>query len=694
MISQYLCDCFRAGIAFVVFVPLFVFPGYILGEAADVFRFRSHGFLTRVCLSLGFSVAITPIILFMLWTVSIQWAIAAYYLSAAIGIGFILKNRRRISQIRIPGVLVLIGVAWILIVLFSLVDFPIGNGLYVNGVSNPDHAYRVEIIAHLARSANLPPSFPFLAGDLGKVTLRYHYFWFMVCGMIPTLTGWRIGARDALIASVVWIGILLLAVIALYWKFFFHARDTLRNSIASIPVLLLGGLQGAAFWGLFFLHGCYRGSWRFPYATLTWIEPLGQITYWFDSCLWVPNHVAAVLASLVAMLALYVIPHAANWRQRAVLIVLAGFSLASTVGLSVFVGMPFFAFLGVLCVYHLFKAPRRRLWIELASALGLAVFLVAPYLLTIRAPAGSPPPLVFSVRPSRFVDIHIIAQHLPDITPLGRQLLYLVAEPLVVFFELGMMAVVAIWAFARCKSEPSKEARDRDNLVGLFAFITIVLVLFVSSGPISGGGNDLGWRAPLGTLFLLVFYGVMFFDVWRSKGLASLLPSWACKFRPMLVLLVVLGFGTTLTEFLVLRFASVVNITREEAVHTADLRAALDFLRHNSAPEAVVQLNPEKDNAVYSGLFMERRTALRAGDMVFYHHSGFDSGLIRQTENAIEPIFADAGLKFEQVQQSCASLGIDYLVFQPGDTVFNDDRSWIWRVAPLYVNQSVRVYRC
>jgi hypothetical protein len=219
-------------------------------------------------------------------------------------------------------------------------------------------------------------------------------------------------------------------------------------------------------------------------------------------------------------------------------------------------------------------------------------------------------------------------------------------------------------------------------------------VLFVGSGEISGGTNDLGWRAPLGSLFFLTFYGVLFFDGWRRNGLRFLTPAWANKLSPLLVLLIVFGFATTLTEFFLLRFYSVVSAERETGVHTADLRTALDFLRHNSALNAIVQLNPDKDDPVYSGLFMERGTALRAGGNIFYHYNAIDPELISETESNIEPIFEDAGLPFNQIQQECSALGIDYLVFQPVDGVFTDKRSWIWQHTPFYANPGVRIYRC
>jgi hypothetical protein len=696
MILQYLWDYLHAATAFLLFIPLFVFPGYVLGETTGIFRFRSHGFLTRTCFSLGFSVAIAPIILFFLWAASIQWAIAGYFLSAAIGIGLMLKNRQRILQIKIPKAITFIGAAWTLIVLFSLVDLPVGSGLYINSVANPDLSYRVEVVAQLARTVKLPPLSPFSAGISAMVVLRYHYFWLMLCGIIPKITDWRIGARDALVASVIWIGFLLLAVVGLYWKLFFNVRDALRKSIASIPVLFLGGLQGPMFLAMIFLYRWRRNVWQLPRPTLTWLELKGQITNWLDSLLWVPHCVAAVLASLCALLALHEMHKVSDWRKRLILMLVASLSLASTIGLSIFICVPFFMYLGILCIHQLFKAPGRRLWIELASALLLAILLIAPYLLSIREPAGSPFPLAFCIRPSDFAT-HL-AKHIPSITPLGRQLLNLATEPLVFFYELGMMAVIAIWAATRGNVKLSEEKRNQNRLIGLFVLITALTALFINSENASGragGTNDIGWRTPLGALFFLTFYAVWFFEGWRKNRLSAIFPSWGHKLRLPLMLLIVLGFGTTFTEFMLLRFYFVVHNTHEVGTHTEDLRTGLDFLRHHSAPEAVVQLNPGKGNALYSGFFMERGTALREADTASHFINNAASPNLRlQVENEIKPIFENPELQFDQVQQRCSTLGINYLVFQPDDAVFANNRSWIWRFAPFYANQSVRVYRC
>jgi hypothetical protein len=609
----------------------------------------------------------------------------------------LLKNLRRARQLRIPGVLAFIGAAWFLIALFSLIDLPLGSGLYVSALANPDNSYRVEVVAQLAHTSRLPPFSPFFAGKSETMLLRYHYFWFMLCGMIPKLTGWRIGARDALNASIAWLGYLLLAMVGLYWKFFFKVRDALRKSIASVPVLLLGGLQGPAFFVSIFVHRWHRGLWQLPLPAVTWIDGWGQITYWLDSLLWAPHCVAAALASLGALLALYEMSKTADGRQRAVLMLAASLGLASTVGLSVFVCVPFFAYLGVLCVYRLFKAPGGRLWMELAFAAGLAVLLIAPYLVSLREPVGAAFPLALSIRSSNFANL--IAEHMHGITAPGRQFLNLAAKPLVFFYELGMMAVIAICAAARLTVMRGEEERNRNRMILLFVSITTLIALFVSSRGISGVSNDLGWRAPLGALFLLIFYGVWFFAGWRKDGLQSLFPSWARQLRPALKLLIVLGFATTVTEFMLLRFYYVANNTREAGAYTENLRAGLDFLRHNSAPEAVVQLNPEKDDPTYSGLFMERGTALRQTDdnshRASSHFVDAASPELRLWEkDEIEPIFDDTGLQFGQVQQRCSTLGIDYLVFQPDDAVFADNISWIWRVAPLYANRSVRIYRC
>ncbi|MGA2349453.1 MAG: hypothetical protein ABSF70_03390 [Terracidiphilus sp.] len=579
-----------------------------------------------------------------------------------------------------------------LIVLFSLVDLPVGNGLYVNSVASLDNSYRVEVVAQLARTSQLPPLSPFFAGNSSAVVLRYHYFWFMACGLIPKLTGWQIGARDALNASVVWLGFLLLAVLGLYWKLFFKVKHALRQSVASVPVLLLGGLQGPIFLVLVLLSRHSKGSWQLGRHTLTRIDWLGQITYWLDSLLWVPHCVASVLAALIALLALYEMHKSASWRERMVLVLAASFSLASSVGLSVFVCVPFFAYLGLLCAWQLFKGRDRRLGFELACALGLSVLFIAPYLWSMRAPAGSPFPLALSMRPSALAGD--LAMHVHDITPAARQLLNLVIEPVIFFFELGMMAVIAVWAFAWRKPGLDAEGRNRDNLIGLFVLVTTVIVLFVNSIELSGGTNDLGWRAPLGALFFLIFYGVRFFDGWRSDGLRSLFSSWASMLRPVFVILIVLGFATTFTEFMLLRFYFVVDNTRETGDHTYDLRVAMDFLRHVSYPEAVVQLNPTRENAIYSGLFMERGTVLREAGIDSHFDRAIPLDLRLSEENEIKPIFENTGLHFDQIQQRCTDLGINYLVIRSGDAGFSDVHSWVWQVTPIFADQSVRIYRC
>ena len=66
-----------------------------------------------------------------------------------------------------------------------------------------------------------------------------------------------------------------------------------------------------------------------------------QIASWLDSILWVPNHLASMLASTGALLLLWRSRQSASFRQRLTAMLLAGAAIASAFGLSVYVAVGF-----------------------------------------------------------------------------------------------------------------------------------------------------------------------------------------------------------------------------------------------------------------------------------------------------------------------------------------------------------------
>ena len=122
-----------------------------------------------------------------------------------------------------------------------------------------------------------------------------------------------------------------------------------------------------------------------------------QITSWVASLLWVPHHVAALIACFVAFLLLR---HQADIHRRWATgpVIVAGMAFASAAGMSVYVTFTFV----VAVALWLLALITRKGWLEVAMFVGagaVALLWALSYLLGLRGPAGGAAFVEFAVRP-------------------------------------------------------------------------------------------------------------------------------------------------------------------------------------------------------------------------------------------------------------------------------------------------------
>ena len=149
---------------------------------------------------------------------------------------------RPIKACRSVRVLLVVAVAWFAIGIFSLIDLQIGEKLYFPVVSY-DNTLRTAITAAISRTG-VPPQNPyFFPGN--PVALRYHYFWFLLCSLIDQAGGALVSPRHAIIAGKDWCGIGLIAIIALYMRFF-QSKGPVRlerRMLIAVALLSVTGLD-------------------------------------------------------------------------------------------------------------------------------------------------------------------------------------------------------------------------------------------------------------------------------------------------------------------------------------------------------------------------------------------------------------------------------------------------------------------
>ena len=134
----------------------------------------------------------------------------------------------------------------------------------------------------------MPPSNPFFAHP--ATPLRYHYLWMLLCSL--PLKIFHLSARHLAYAGVIWCGIGLMCVVAIGLKFLLASQTAIaRKTLIAVALLGVTGLD--------ILPTLYIAAVRRQWlADMEWWNQ-AQITSWAASLLWVPHHVAALIACFV-----------------------------------------------------------------------------------------------------------------------------------------------------------------------------------------------------------------------------------------------------------------------------------------------------------------------------------------------------------------------------------------------------------
>src|SRR5579864_5874048 len=124
-------DLIATSVAFALFALFIFIPGYVFGWLVDVFDFRHRGLLARFAISTPLSIAVFPILTYLLW----RWSLAAAWtLYAVCWIAFLLllvhERHLWLSKPRGSkrvGILLAIVAGWVVVGMLCLVDMQIGN---------------------------------------------------------------------------------------------------------------------------------------------------------------------------------------------------------------------------------------------------------------------------------------------------------------------------------------------------------------------------------------------------------------------------------------------------------------------------------------------------------------------------------------------------------------------------------------
>lgn len=681
--------------ASLAFLPFVVAPGYVVGWALDLFEFRQRRPILRLILAVTLTIAICPMLSYLLARF-LEPGLWAFYIGVFAFFAVLLVKEARRTKLQSVSKFIWIALGllavWGVIAVASLDDLQIDHELYPPLVAY-DHAVRTVMTSALAR--HVPPNNPFFAN--AGAPLRYHYLWLFFCSLPMKVL--HLSPRYVVYAGVVWCGVSLLCSVALGVKFLLGVQsDIERATLLAIGLLCVTGLD--------ILPTIY-----IRLAGRAWIADMErwndvQITSWAGSVLWVPHNVAALVACFFAFLLLR---HQADTRRWAAApVIVAGMAFASAAGMSVYVTFTFVIAVGL----WLLASITRKDWFEVVIFTGaglLALLWALPFLLDLGGPGAGAAFSEFGLRPFS-LGVEIIRKlGLNPQTQFALALTNFAFLPINYMLELGFFLVVGILRLRKLV-RGQIEASANELAAWTLVATSFLIGTFLCSSTTNK--NDLGWRCFLPAQLILLLWGTtLVHDYWfqRSTVKSHATPQSASHLwtRAAVGTLLILGLlGTTYQVWMLRMFPVLLDrgVIAGAGINWVDpdqfgkrayaFRSAYQILDAEMPSSAVLQANPATVHPVLHMLYSGRDSAAATpmGDPLCGTAFGGDPVLCVQRGRRIAELFElpNGG----NLDATCREYGIDAIVVENSDPVWQEPASWIWYRTPAVANDYVRAFRC
>ena len=666
-----------------VFALALVTPGYCAGWWLNVCRFRSCGLREQMAWSvvLSFGVGTLPLV-GIVWLGGIAAGEAALVVLGVVAAVIFWRHRPRVDvsprEFRTGA---LVSIAWVAIVVLSLIDLGLGTRLWMS-VTSYDHGLRTAFVDAVMRTG-VPAVNP-LYWPGHDVTLRYYYFWYVTCGVVARLA--HISARQALIASCVWPMFGVGAMLALFGRYMLAWRgDRLRRRWwISIALLSVTGLDifVAVFNGL---SSSFQGD-------MEWWS-IDHVASWVDTFLWVPHHAAALICCLLALLMLWMASGEPSTRERVKLTLIAGLSLAGAFGLSTYVAVATGLLLAVWICWSAIFENSQKILAPAAFATLVAGLVLTPYLMQLLhhepgAGTGVTRVLGFGIRQMMDPDLLqgvAAIQRLQVSHPFGAE--QLVAGVLLIpgyVIEFGFFAVVLV-----LMQRSQTEKTDGEKTLLLWTWIGLVAATFLRSRIIAT--NDYGLRAILLPQFLLLPLAVGVLE--RGSG-------WL---RKALLGLAVIGICGSVYQVVMLRTFLPWHekhgdlLMADLAERNYALRDAYSALRGRLPVTARLQYD------VSDGGYFGQAQMLQVNHQVITEEKncnvsfGGEASACPGIQAVVGRLYPAKGQQAPSAAEAvglCSALGADALVATRWDSAWATPDSWVWRLPVLVEKPDARILAC
>jgi hypothetical protein len=679
------------------FSLVLVAPGYLIGLASNVLDFRRAGISERLLLALAISAAVSPYAINILCRfLSVGIVSALFILTGAAFIARLLLEWRRrdytfhIEMHRTTKIAIGLVLVWIVIGILVLPDMQLGQKIY-STVSTFDYSVRSPLIASALRTGS-PPANPFFYPG-HYVPARYFYYWNVLCA-IPAFIS-RGNTRVTLYASCLWSGLLLASMIPIYLKHFLEQTSKLR-------VATVVGMAMLAVTGLDLIPTVLICVFKYmhPHPDMEWWDP-GQIASWLDEFIWVPHHVASLVACLAAYLFLWKATRKAEGATRIWLIALAAFGFSSAAGLSVFVAFAFGLFIFTWVVYLLLRG-RLSAAVLHGTAGALALLLSIGY---IRDLLGSGT----SIGGSSGASGHFVAFALREIPFLfdfhnafANFCVWAVLASMVLSIELGVYLLIGL-AQATCDWRRWRTLSEAQKAFWVMGGSSVFIILFLRSTVLRS--NDLAWRSGMVLQFVLLLWAAVYLTNRFSTHREAPARGWSDEqiLGVMIYTLLAIGVASTIYQLAMLRVYALLSdrYSWTDFIDVANghdafvLRSAYSELDRITPANAVVQYDP--DSKLITQMLVYSRYQQAAGDFSCNTNFGGSAAECAPVQAGLHAIFdPDLGHNSSkaEIDKICQSLHIDVLLVNSRDPIWNRKDSWVWQATPIVQNQDVRAYRC
>jgi len=711
--------CLRCVFAF---AAVLLAPGYCLAWAINLLGFRERTAGERLAWGVALSFGVMTVASVesgkytSLYTVCWLASLCAVCLLVILAQQLLRHPQNSESRWALPGLI--LTAAWAFFAIFELVDVNVGNHLYLS-VTIFDHALRTAFVDAVSRTG-IPPMNP-LYWPGHAAPMRYYYFWYVLTAAAARLG--QASAHQAMIASVVWSGFGMAAILALYCRHFLDAKRP--DESVSLPngrrwprlALALGLL---AVTGLDVLPALAKFILKLPTdADMDWWSA-DQVTSWMDSLLWVPHHIAGLVCCLFGFLLVWMSRGRKN-TQRILCGVLAGLSFASAFGLSTWIAMAFAMVMLAWMVWALSWEPRSRTRapVLLGAAL-VAIAALTPYVIELR---NATPVVTATNRPPAMQAAGSVMNSASDLLRFGVRhmippdcllavpwfanlslthprledalagLILLLPGYFTEFGFYGLVLVVALRGMRRSVRHAVLDEAARTSLV--IALAGLLIASFLRSTVIVN--NDFGIRSILIAQFFLLMLAVR----WCEGALGST----SRTMRVAMVVMIAIGLAGTVYQVIGLRFYLPVEdrLGRPDEAALAEralaLRIGFDQMDQRIPESAVIQFNTAQPSEFFSyAQLMEAgrqmATAFAACDSVFGGDTpacdGIDRGVAQLFPTPEDP----TALSANEARSVCGELGIDYLVATRWDSIWKRPRSWVWSLPAVVDTGELRVVGC